>query len=60
MILTANQCREKAAEKMAQAERNIGRAKEKLHEAAEAWLILASRLEVNQAESLSCGIFPDN
>jgi hypothetical protein len=50
VIFTANECREKAAEKIAQSKRNSGRAKKNLHEAAEAWLMLASRLEVDQAE----------
>jgi hypothetical protein len=47
---TAAECREKAAEKLAQAEHNIGRAKKKLQNAAEAWLLLASRMEVRPAE----------
>ena len=41
---------EKAAEKMAEAERNFGRIKKKLQNAAEAWLILASKLEGEPAE----------
>jgi hypothetical protein len=45
MIFTADQCREKAADKLAQAARNIGHRKEDLREAAAAWLLLASRLE---------------
>jgi hypothetical protein len=45
MIFTADECREKAAEKLAQAARNIGRRKEALREAAAAWLLLASKIE---------------
>jgi hypothetical protein len=40
-----DQCREKAADKLADAERNIGRAKQSLEDDAAAWLLLASRLE---------------
>ncbi len=50
MDFTADQCREKAADKLTQAARNIGRSKRKLEDAAEAWLILASRLEAIPAE----------
>jgi hypothetical protein len=41
-MFTAAECREKAADKLAQAERDIGPRKKKLQNAAEAWLILAS------------------
>lgn len=44
-MFTAADCREKAAEKLAQAEHDIGRRKKKLQDAAEAWLILASKME---------------
>jgi hypothetical protein len=40
----------KAAEKLAQAERDIGQRKKKLQNAAEAWLILASKMEAIPAE----------
>ena len=43
MDFTAAQCREKAADKLAEAERNIGRVR--LQDDAAAWLLLASRLE---------------
>jgi hypothetical protein len=49
-MFTAAECREKAADKLAQAQRDIGHRKKKLQDAAEAWLILASRLEVGSAE----------
>ena len=49
MDFTADQCR-KAAEKLGQAERNIGCVKKELQDAAEAWLILASKLEGDQVE----------
>ena len=42
---TAAQCREKAADKLASAGRNIGRIKTKLEDEAASWLLLASRLE---------------
>ena len=45
MIFTADQCREKAVDKLAQAARNIGRRKENLQEDAAAWLLLASKIE---------------
>jgi hypothetical protein len=45
MVFTADQCREKAADKLAQAARNIGHRKEDLQEDAAAWLLLASRIE---------------
>ncbi len=49
-MFTAAECREKAAEKLAQAAREIGRRKKKLENAAEAWLLLASKMEVEPAE----------
>jgi len=49
-MFTAAECREKAADKLAQAERDIGYRKKKLQNAAEAWLILASKMEVDAAE----------
>jgi hypothetical protein len=45
MLFTADQCREKAADKLAQASRNIGHRKEALREDAAAWLLLASKIE---------------
>jgi hypothetical protein len=45
MMFTADQCREKAADKQAQASRNIGHRKEALREDAAAWLLLASKIE---------------
>jgi hypothetical protein len=50
MLFSAAECREKAADKLAQAERDIGRRKQELEDAAEAWLLLASKLEVEPAE----------
>jgi hypothetical protein len=44
-MFTAAECREKAAEKLAQAERDIGTRKKKLQNAAAGWLILASKIE---------------
>jgi hypothetical protein len=44
-MLTAAECRAKAAEKLEHAERDIGRRKKKLQNAAGAWLILASKME---------------
>jgi hypothetical protein len=44
MNFTADQCRE-AADKLAQAARNIGERRITLRDAAEAWLLLASRIE---------------
>jgi hypothetical protein len=41
-MFTAAECREKATEKLEQVERDIGDRKEKLQNAAEAWLILAN------------------
>jgi hypothetical protein len=49
-MFTAAECREKAADKLAQAERDIGHRKKKLQNAAEAWLILASKMEDRPAE----------
>jgi hypothetical protein len=43
--LTPAQCREKAADKLADAARNIGRTKTKLQDDAASWLLLAARLE---------------
>jgi hypothetical protein len=45
LLFTADQCREKAADKLAQASRNIGYRKEALREDAAAWLLLASKIE---------------
>ena len=45
MDFTAAQCREKAAAKLADAERNTGRIQKRLEDDAAAWLLLASRLE---------------
>ena len=45
MLFTVDQCREKAADKLAQAARNIGYRKEALREDAAAWLLLASRIQ---------------
>jgi hypothetical protein len=41
---TADQCRKKAAEKLTQAGRNNGRRRNALQGAAEAWLVLASKM----------------
>ena len=49
MDFTAAHCREKAAAKLADAERNIGRIKKRLEDDAAAWLLLASKLEVEPA-----------
>jgi hypothetical protein len=49
-MFTAAKCREKAADKLAQADRDIAHRKKKLHNAAEAWLILATKMEVDPAE----------
>ena len=49
-MFTAAECREKAADKLAQAARDIGRRKRELEDAAEAWLFLASKLEGEPAE----------
>ena len=50
-MFTAEECREKAADKLAQAERDIGYRKKKLLSAAKAWLVLAGRMEVEPAAS---------
>ncbi len=50
MIFTAAECREKSAEKLAEAARNIGHRNSELRDAAEAWLILASKLERDSSE----------
>ena len=44
MVFTADQCREKAADKLAQGAGNIGHRKEDLREEAAAWLLLASKI----------------
>jgi hypothetical protein len=49
-MFTAAECREKAADKLAQAARDIGYRKRKLQNAAEAWLMLASRMEDSPTE----------
>lgn len=49
-MFTAAECREKAAEKLAQAERDIGYRKRKLQDAAKAWLVLASKVEDRPAK----------
>jgi hypothetical protein len=49
-MFTAAECRERAAEKLAQVERYIGKRKKKLQSAAEAWLIIASKMEVEPVE----------
>jgi hypothetical protein len=51
MLFTVDQCREKAADKLAQASRNIGYRKEALREDAAAWLLLASKIEDAPKES---------
>jgi hypothetical protein len=45
MDLTPDQCRQKAADQLEQAEHNIGRRKTMLQNSAKAWLLLASKLE---------------
>jgi hypothetical protein len=50
MIFTVDECREKSAEKLVQAKRNVGRRKEDLQEAAAAWLLLASKMEDHPKE----------
>jgi len=45
MMFTVDQCREKAADKLAQVSRNIGHRKEALREDAAAWLLLASKIQ---------------
>jgi hypothetical protein len=49
-MFTAAECREKAAGKLAAASRDIGRRKKELEGAAEAWLILASKVEDRPAK----------
>lgn len=44
-MFTADESREKAADKLEQAKREIGYRKKKLQNAGKAWLILASRVE---------------
>ncbi|QIG97532.1 hypothetical protein [Bradyrhizobium sp. 6(2017)] len=44
-MFTAAECREKAAEKLAQAERNIGHRQKRLRRDAEAWLVLAGIMD---------------
>jgi hypothetical protein len=51
MLFTVDQCREKAADKLAQAARNIGHRKEALREDAAALLLLASKIEDAPKES---------
>jgi hypothetical protein len=46
----AAECREKEAEKLVQAARNIGHRRTELRDAAEAWLLLASKQEVDPAK----------
>jgi hypothetical protein len=58
MIFTAEQCREKAAEKLVQGARNIGHRRTKLRDAAEAWLLLASKLEQIPKRSKAASGFP--
>ena len=50
MIFTVDECQEKAADKLAQAERNIGRINKKLQDDAKYWLVLANRLQDDPAE----------
>jgi hypothetical protein len=50
MDFTADQCRETAALKLADAQRNIGRIKKRLEDDAAAWLLLATKLEVSPAK----------
>jgi hypothetical protein len=49
-VFTAAECREKAAEKLEQANREIGYRKKKLQNAAEAWLILTNKVEDRPAK----------
>jgi hypothetical protein len=59
MMFTAAECRAKAAEKLGHAERDIGRRKEKLENAAQAWLLLASRIKDDPADkAASVGNLP--
>jgi hypothetical protein len=48
MDFTAAQCREKAAGKLADAKRNVGRTKKRLEDEAASWLLLATRLEASE------------
>ena len=48
MKFSVQQCREKAADKQAEAERNIGRRRDELKEAAAAWRLLAGRIEEDE------------
>jgi len=48
MDYTAAQCRQKAADKLAEAARNVGRLKRKLEREAAAWTLLASRLDATE------------
>jgi hypothetical protein len=57
-MFTAAECREKAADKLAQAERDIGPRKKTLQTAAQAWLILASKMEAAPVEVNSVGDLP--
>lgn len=45
MDFTADECRKKAADQLAQADRNIGRQKTALQDSAKEWMLLASKLE---------------
>jgi hypothetical protein len=56
MMFTADECREKATDKLAQASRNIGHRKEVLREDAAAWLLLASKIK--DAASFICRCDP--
>ena len=49
-MFTAAECREKAAEKLAAAERDIGRRKKRLQDDAKTWLILADKVEDSPEE----------
>jgi hypothetical protein len=49
MTFTVDECQAKAADKLAQAGRNIGRIKKKLQDEAKYWLELADRLRVDSA-----------
>jgi len=61
MMFTADQCRETAADKLAQASRNIGHRKKALREDAAAWLLLASKIEDAAKEYReSCVTSPSN
>jgi hypothetical protein len=55
MIFTADECREKAADKLAQAARNIGHRRNELQNAAEAWRLLASKIDDTPSETASDG-----